>query len=83
MAGNRTQVNCLEGSYAYHYTTIATNPLEFGSQNGINVGKNIRETKLNRMKRGEEKNRRFAQSSVIYETLLICAHIYINSECKQ
>ena len=49
MAGNRTQVNCLEGSYAYHYTTIATNPLEFGSQNGINVGKNIRETKLNRM----------------------------------
>ena len=24
MAGNRTQVNCLEGSYAYHYTTIAT-----------------------------------------------------------
>ena len=51
MAGNRTQVNCLEGSYAYHYTTIATNPLEFGSQNGINVGKNIRETKLNRMKR--------------------------------
>ena len=42
MAGNRTQVNCLEGSYAYHYTTIATNPVE--SQNGINVGKNIRET---------------------------------------
>ena len=26
MAGNRTQVNCLEGSYAYHYTTIATKP---------------------------------------------------------
>ena len=23
MAGNRTRVNCLEGSYAYHYTTIA------------------------------------------------------------
>ena len=23
MAGNRTQVNCLEGSYARHYTTIA------------------------------------------------------------
>ena len=23
MAGNRTQVNCLEGSYAHHYTTIA------------------------------------------------------------
>ena len=22
MAGNRTQVNCLEGSYAHHYTTI-------------------------------------------------------------
>ena len=22
-AGNRTQVNCLEGSYAHHYTTIA------------------------------------------------------------
>ncbi len=24
MAGNRTQVNCLEGSYAHHYTTIAS-----------------------------------------------------------
>ncbi len=24
MAGNRTRVNCLEGSYAHHYTTIAT-----------------------------------------------------------
>ena len=23
MAGNRTRVNCLEGSYAHHYTTIA------------------------------------------------------------
>ena len=22
-AGNRTRVNCLEGSYAHHYTTIA------------------------------------------------------------
>ena len=77
MAGNRTQVNCLEGSYAYHYTTIATNPVEFGSQNGINVGKNIRETKLNRMKRVEEKNRQFAQSSVIYETeLSLCTYLH-------
>ena len=24
LAGNRTRVNCLEGSYAYHYTTNAT-----------------------------------------------------------
>ena len=24
MAGNRTRINCLEGSYADHYTTIAT-----------------------------------------------------------
>ena len=23
MAGNRTRVNCLEGSYAHHYTTNA------------------------------------------------------------
>lgn len=23
MAGNRTRINCLEGNYAYHYTTIA------------------------------------------------------------
>ena len=23
MAGNRTRVNCLEGNYANHYTTIA------------------------------------------------------------
>ena len=23
MAGNRTRINCLEGSYADHYTTIA------------------------------------------------------------
>ena len=45
MAGNRTQVNCLEGSYAYHYTTIATKP----------------ENQVNRMKRGEEKNRRFTR----------------------
>jgi hypothetical protein len=22
-AGNRTRINCLEGSYAYHYTTDA------------------------------------------------------------
>ena len=24
MAGNRTRVNCLEGNYANHYTTIAS-----------------------------------------------------------
>ena len=24
LAGNRTRVNCLEGSYAYHYTTNAS-----------------------------------------------------------
>ena len=24
MAGNRTRINCLEGSYADHYTTIAS-----------------------------------------------------------
>ena len=24
MAGNRTRVNCLEGSYAHHYTTDAS-----------------------------------------------------------
>ena len=24
MAGNRTRINCLEGNYAHHYTTIAT-----------------------------------------------------------
>jgi hypothetical protein len=23
MAGNRTRINCLEGNYADHYTTIA------------------------------------------------------------
>ena len=23
MSGNRTRVNCLEGSYAHHYTNIA------------------------------------------------------------
>ena len=28
MAGNRTRVNCLEGSYAHHYTTIAWKQLE-------------------------------------------------------
>ena len=26
LAGNRTRVNCLEGSYAHHYTTNATQP---------------------------------------------------------
>jgi hypothetical protein len=24
MAGNRTRINCLEGNYAHHYTTIAS-----------------------------------------------------------
>lgn len=28
LAGNRTRVNCLEGSYAHHYTTNATRPRE-------------------------------------------------------
>ena len=61
MAGNRTQVNCLEGSYAYHYMTIATKP----------------ENQVNRMKRGEEKNRRFTQSSVIYKTELnLCTYLH-------
>ena len=61
MAENRTQVNCLEGSYAYHYTTIATKP----------------ENQVNRMKRGEEKNRRFTQSSVIYKTELnLCTYLH-------
>ena len=26
LAGNRTRVNCLEGSYAHHYTTNACRP---------------------------------------------------------
>ena len=26
LAGNRTRVNCLEGSYAHHYTTNAYSP---------------------------------------------------------
>ena len=34
MAGNRPQVNCLEGSYAYHYTTIATKPGEQNEKRG-------------------------------------------------
>ena len=31
MAGNRTRINCLEGNYAHHYTTIAQlyNPPHF------------------------------------------------------
>ena len=29
MAGNRTRINCLEGNYAYHYTTIAVEILLF------------------------------------------------------
>ena len=32
MAGNRTQVNCLEGSYAHHYTTIAGLKKEYSLQ---------------------------------------------------
>ena len=27
MAGNRTRINCLEGNYADHYTTIAVKAL--------------------------------------------------------
>ena len=29
MAGNRTRINCLEGNYADHYTTIAVEMLLF------------------------------------------------------
>ena len=29
LAGNRTRVNCLEGSYAFHYTTNATFKLKY------------------------------------------------------
>ena len=25
-AGNRTRINCLEGNYANHYTTVALSP---------------------------------------------------------
>ena len=28
LAGNRTQVNCLEGSYASHYTTNAQKQID-------------------------------------------------------
>ena len=35
MAGNRTRVNCLEGNYANHYTTIAPGKFE-NSNNKLN-----------------------------------------------
>ena len=35
MAGNRTRINCLEGNYAHHYTTIAVT--EVVSHRGILV----------------------------------------------
>ncbi len=34
LAGNRTRVNCLEGSYARHYTTNATIPQRHYTTNG-------------------------------------------------
>ena len=36
-AGNRTRVNCLEGSYAHHYTTDAS--IQGRYQTGIIFGK--------------------------------------------
>ncbi|XP_029941439.1 pleckstrin homology domain-containing family A member 5-like [Salarias fasciatus] len=40
MAGNRTRVNCLEGSYAHHYTTIAVFLVHNGAaeEAGLMVG---------------------------------------------
>ena len=37
MAGNRTQANCLEGSYAHHYTTIAWWEIRLLQQNFNNT----------------------------------------------
>ena len=35
MAGNRTRVNCLEGSYAHHYTTIAVKDDDFTANSAV------------------------------------------------
>ena len=83
MAGNRTQVNCLEGSYAYHYTTIATKPLEFGSQNGINVEKILETQSWIEWKEGKKRIDGLPKVLKYVKQNWICAYIYINSECKQ
>ena len=43
MAGNRTRVNCLEGSYAHHYTTIAAEGEIFTAKSAVYVGVRIQQ----------------------------------------
>ena len=59
MAGNRTRVNCLEGSYAHHYTTIATHYCETCPDLELPLQKHS----LTRMSRkGEEREGRGGKS---------------------
>ena len=66
MAGNRTRVNCLEGSYAHHYTTDACTwckPMEDRVDN-IDLDqrwrRGVKEVKEggNKLKRDEEKKKK-------------------------
>ena len=52
MAGNRTRVNCLEGSYAHHYTTIATEGQDFTAKSALYISVEFKRER--RRKRGEE-----------------------------
>ena len=45
MAGNRTRINCLEGSYADHYTTIALHSVK---QNFLLL-RELRQNKISRI----------------------------------
>ena len=47
MAGNRTRINCLEGNYADHYTTIAVEILLFKQKDTCGKKQTIRRKNIN------------------------------------
>ena len=59
MAGNRTRVNCLEGSYAHHYTTIASHHSAICAAPELPLQKHFLER---RSRKGEEREERGGKS---------------------
>ena len=52
MAGNRTRVNCLEGSYAHHYTTIALDHEDFTAKSALYISMRIQQGEEEEQRRG-------------------------------
>ena len=55
MAGNRTRVNCLEGSYAHHYTTIAAQGEGFTAKSALYISVRIQKGEEEEQRRGRGK----------------------------